>query len=219
MHVDVATVRVVTFSLLVDDSSVRTDLPDVFRREWTRLAAPGTWWSGSERVRLAEAARAARRNGVRAQSGSAAKDVAGRISAEPQALRRAWVDTVAASVGVAAYVEIVGLVARLSAVDTFHRALGLPEPPLPEPVAGEPRRTPPPAEARSGKAWVPMVGGASIVQALSLVPAEVAAQDDLHGPLYLTIEQMADPDVTRGLHRSQMELVAARTSAVNECFY
>ncbi len=45
------------------------------------------------------------------------------------------------------------------------------------------------------------------------------AQQHLHGPIYLTYEEMADLDFRRGLHRSQMELVAARTSAINECFY
>jgi hypothetical protein len=64
-----------------------------------------------------------------------------------------------------------------------------------------------------------MVGGSSIVQALSLVPAESAAQEDLHGALYLTYEAMAEPVHRSGLNRVQMELVAARTSAVNECFY
>jgi hypothetical protein len=64
-----------------------------------------------------------------------------------------------------------------------------------------------------------MVGGASITQALSLVDAESVAQEDMHGPLYLTYEGMAEFDYVAGLSRAQMELVAARTSAINECFY
>jgi len=64
-----------------------------------------------------------------------------------------------------------------------------------------------------------MVGGASIVQALSAVPSEAEAQEDMHGPLYLTYAQMQDLQFVRGLTRPQMELVAARTSALNECFY
>jgi len=63
------------------------------------------------------------------------------------------------------------------------------------------------------------LGGASITQALSLVPAENAALEQLHGHLYLTFGEMSDPAVSKGLSRSQMELVAARTSAHNECFY
>ena len=64
-----------------------------------------------------------------------------------------------------------------------------------------------------------MVGGASITQALSLVPAENAELERLHGPLYLTFDEMSDPAIHKGLSRPQMELVAARTSAHNECFY
>ena len=127
-------------------------------------------------------------------------------------------DGVAGEIGYPAYVELVGVVSRLSAVDTFHLALGIPLEPLPEPEPGEPSQMEEPL-ARHGAAWVPMVGGASITQALSLVDAESTAQEDLHGPLYLTYEEMAELDFVRGLNRAQMELVAARTSAINECFY
>ena len=64
-----------------------------------------------------------------------------------------------------------------------------------------------------------MVGPTSIIQALSLVPAESAAQREIHGPLYMSYEQMADYGFRRTLDRAQMELIAARVSAVNECFY
>ena len=89
---------------------------------------------------------------------------------------------------------------------------------LPEPAPGEPTGDTD-SRASPGPAWVPMVGGASIVGALSLVPREMAAQEELHGPLYLTYEEMADMGFRRGLDRRQLELVAGRTSAVNECFY
>ena len=32
---------------------VREDLPATHRRAWRRLAEPGTWWSGRERVAIA----------------------------------------------------------------------------------------------------------------------------------------------------------------------
>ena len=123
----------------------------------------------------------------------------------------------AGALGYPAYVELVGVVARLAAVDSLHVALGLARPTLPVPVAGEPGGTLDP-KARAGAAWVPMFGGASIAHALSLVPAEDEAQEDMHR-LYLTYEEMSDITFARGLTRSQMELVAGRTSAVNECFY
>ena len=90
--------------------------------------------------------------------------------------------------------------------------------PLPGPIEGDPSRQPEPSAGRN-PSWVPATSGSSIVYALSLVPAEMAAQEDLHGPLYLTYEGMGDLAYVSGLTRAQMELVAARTSAVNECFY
>ena len=117
------------------------------------------------------------------------------------------------------YVELIGIVSQVTAVDTFHRAIGLTLEPLPHPVPGEPTRQHSESQVRVTKAWVPMEGPPTIPTSLSAVPAEMAALEALHGPAYLAYEQMQDPAYTRGLTRAQMELVAARTSAINECFY
>ncbi len=196
--------------------AVRAEIGDEFRREWGRLASPGPTWTGAERVAIGAAARS---EGV-GDPGlpDAAVEAAHRLYHHPASPTSEWVEAVADTLGMAHYVELVGVVARLAAVDGFHRALGLPLEPLPEVIGGDPtgeiddRATP-------GAAWVPMVGGSSIVGALSMVPPEAAAQEQLHGPMYLTYQQMADFDFRRGLHRSQIELVAARASAINECFY
>ena len=199
---------------------VRTDIRRLFRREWDRLALPGTWWDGTERVAIARSARAARSRDVAlpALLPEAAIEAAHQVSANPASIRRPWVDRMGSGLGYHRYVEIVGIVSRLSAVDTFHNAIGSELESLPDPEPGEPSNSDEPL-ARSGAGWVPMVGGASITQALSLVDAESTAQEDMHGPLYLTYEGMAELDYVGGLSRAQMELVAARTSAINECFY
>lgn len=208
-----------SFELAGPATAVRSEIQRAFRREWERLARPGTWFDGSERIDLARAARAARGR-ARPAAGipGPAEEAAATISARPAGIRRVWVEDVADAIGYAPYVEVVGVVSRLSAIDTFHVALGIPLEPLPVPSPGSPTRIEEPLARRSA-AWVPMVGGASITQALSLVEPEAAAQEDLHGPLYLTYEEMAELDYVRGLSRVQMELVASRTSAVNECFY
>ena len=109
-------------------------------------------------------------------------------------------------------------VARLQAVDTFLFALGSE---LAEfPVASEDCPTGEVAsDAEVNRGWVPTVGPAPPPSALSAVPAEHRAMLDLHGVFYLSIPDMADLDAQRGLHRTQMELVAARTSLLNECFF
>ena len=136
----------------------------------------------------------------------------------PSRATRPWVESTIAALGPGAYVELVGVVSRTTAVDTFHRALGAALPLFPDAVPGSPSGITDEA-ARPGPAWVPMVGGSSIVGALSAVPSEAAAQEDMHGPLYLTYEQMENLHFLRGLSRPQMELMAARASAINECFY
>ena len=199
---------------------IRPEIPALFAREWSRLAAPGSYWSGRQRIEMAATAREARAGSRNGNSSlpAAAEEAASLLGARPAGTSRSWVESTVVDLGSGPYIEIVGVVSRAVAVDTFHRAIGSPLPRLPEPVAGDPTGINDPA-ARSGPAWVPMVGGASIVGALSAVPPEAEAQEDMHGPLYLTYQQMQDLEFVRGLSRPQMELVAARTSAINECFY
>ncbi|MEE9298556.1 MAG: hypothetical protein V3V29_05930 [Acidimicrobiia bacterium] len=199
---------------------VRPDIVALFRREWSRLAAPGSSWTGAERVAIASQARAARagEEGLGGDLPPSAVAAARLLGAVPAQADSSLVETWVSDAGPERYVELLGVVARLAAVDSFHRGVGAEAPPLPDPDPGLPTGEVDPA-ARRGPAWVPMVGGASIVHALSLVPAESRAQEDMHGPLYLTYEGMQDLVFVGGLTRAQMELVAARTSALNECFY
>lgn len=199
---------------------VPDDVTANLRRAWDELAAPGASYTGAERVAIAAEARRARAGLKPATSlPPAAADAVRRVAAEPWSVRRGWVEQVAgAQLGYERYVEIVGIVSRVVATDTFIEALGLDLVPLPEPFDGAPTGETAP-NARLGAGWVPMVGGTSITQALSLVPAENAAVERYHGPMYLTFSEMDDPAITRALTRPQMELVAARTSAINECFY
>ena len=194
---------------------VRPDLLAGLRSLWSNLAAPGTWWSGEERVAVAETARGGTTDLIPTVAAGAARTIYADISATS----RAWVEGVlAGGLTMPAFVEVIGVVSRLAAVDEFTRALGRPLEPLPEALPGAPTQEEPPS-ARPGRSWVPMVGGMSITRALSLVPAESEAQEEIHGPLYLSYEQMADQGFERELTRPQMELVAGRVSAMNECFY
>ena len=199
-----------------------TDIGAALQREWQRLASPGTWWTGAERVAIAAVARSAagaEEGDVVAELPLAAREAARVLTADLASTSRRWVESlVADGLDYEHYVELVGVVARLAAVDRFTTALGLGREPLPEPVAGEPSREP--AEGtRLGKAWVPMPQARSIVVALDHVPAETEAMKDLHGALYLTVDEMADPLIRKDLGRPQLELVAARVSVLNQCFY
>ena len=185
------------------------------QKVWKDIAAPGTWWSGADRVAIATVARGQ----LDSEIPAAAQEAAQVIYSDITTVSREWVDGLLMSgLEVARYVEIVGIVSRLAAVDEFVRAIGGDLEPLPIPSAGDPSREPSPT-AGDGPLWVPMVGEVSITRALSIVPAESESQRALYGPLYMSYEEMADNRFERELSRPQMELVAARTSAINECFY
>jgi len=160
-----------------------------------------------------------------------------RVTTDAKRLTRAWFDSlIAGGLAVERYVEALGVAVLVISIDEFHHAMGLPPEPLPQPEPGEPSRRRP-AGVEKGSAWVPMLdpkkadpadraivagpGGrsAEVLRALSLVPEEVRAWVELSSAQYLTPEKMAGMKTDRALDRSQIELVAGRVSALNECFY
>ena len=60
-----------------------------------------------------------------------------------------------------------------------------------------------------------------IVRALSLVPDELKDHMELEKVQYSQMDKILDFSYThhKGLNRSQVELVAGRISAINECFF
>ena len=154
---------------------VRTDIAEAHSLFWQKLAEPGTWWTGAERVAIAAEVRQARhcqlcRERKAALSPAAvqgAHDTGGmlpetvvemihRITTDPGRLSKPWYDDLLArGLSDTHYVEALGVIGRTVSVDSFCRALGLPVHPLPAPVAGEPSRRRP-AEAQLDGAWVPI---------------------------------------------------------------
>jgi len=155
---------------------IRPDLAEAHRRTWAHVAAPGTWWSGAERVAIAaETRRAAgcrlcaeRRAALsphavagRHDDGGAlpapAVDLVHRVTTDASRLTRRWYEeTTGAGLEAERYVEALGVATLVISVDAFHHALGLPLEPLPEPGPGAPRRRRP-AGAAAEEAWVPML--------------------------------------------------------------
>lgn len=190
-------------------------------REWNRMANAGTWWTGAERVAIATEAR--RANVGLPTTGRltpAATEAARRVSSEAATIRQVDIDRWADDgLDPFAYVELVSVVSRLAAIDVTAFGLGFDERPLPAPLGGEPSRERP-VDAVVSDGWVPTIGRAWAPGSLSAVPDEVEAMFDVHGVLYLSIEQMGDNEIVRdGIHRTQIELTAARTSWLNDCFY
>lgn len=155
---------------------VRADIAEAHRSFWQRLAGPGSWWTGAERVAIAAESRAAwhcqacqaRRQALSAElpddahgdSGPLprrAVDAVHRIVTDPSRITRRWVDEhPPRGLSKAAYVELLGVVVAVLSIDEFHRALGLPPEPLPTARPGDPDRYSPTVLSED-TGFVPMV--------------------------------------------------------------
>jgi hypothetical protein len=233
---------------------VRRDLADSHLRAWDRLASPGTWLDGATRIAVAAAAREARtcrlcqqrklsispisRGGHHDNASGLPPgwvDIAHRIAIDPGRLTRGWFDSaVGEHVEDGVYVELVSIVAHVTAIDTFARGIGSDVWPLPTAQSGSPTLYRP-REARLHDAWVPTIAWhergpreadyfhglpANIKMALTLVPDEARSFFDLVAHQYLPGPAMRDfAHEYRAITHAQIELIAGRVSALNQCTY
>lgn len=135
---------------------------------------------------------------------------------------RAWVRAQVARLGDGAYVELVGLTAVAVVLEIHAYAIGEAPPALPTPHhdPGQPTRARPDGLGDIG-AYVPMLEPfprANVARALSLVPSVNQLFYTLVRPLYSDagFESLV---WETPLSRPQVELVASRVAAMNECFY
>lgn len=166
-----------------------------------------------------------------------AVEVVHRVRTDPGRLNERWYRSViAGGLTEEQYVELVSVVAHVVAIDTMARGLGFDALPLPSPLPGSPTRYRPPG-AEPGGAWVswiePGAAGeaevgiyprdrapANIIKAMSLVPEEVRSFFDLVTHQYLPGSAMRDfSREYRAISHAQIELLAARVSALNRCLY
>ena len=163
-------------------------------------------------------------------------EVIHRIVTDQSRLTKAFYSTALKSgISDGEYVETIGVIATVIGIDGFTRAIGLPQFSLPDPEPGEPSRHRP-LGAKIDRAWVPTVSpedvteaeaslydglaGANIHRALSLVPAETTGFFDIDAVQYLPDAQLRDYGTEyRDLTHVQIELLAARVSALNQCVY
>jgi hypothetical protein len=239
------------------DYTIRQSFADGHNRYWERLAAPGSWLTGAERVAVAAEVRQAQSCGLCQQRKNALSpyqvdgshdhaselsdtivEVIHRIVTDPGRLTKTWFDgIIQQGLSVEKYVEVLGTLGNVLAIDEFCRGLDIPLNELPEPKAGETDSYRPANIREDGDgAWVPILpnivddGPESdlwenrtgyVIRALSLVPNEVRYMLDLLEVHYIDNKQIwnvtGSPRDT--LTRAQMETVAARVSALNGCFY
>lgn len=201
---------------------VGSEVRDLFTRTWRQIAAPGTWWTGPERIAIAQLARNHRRGNATRDPllPEAGNDAVALLAARPAITTQGWVETMVAALGLGRYVELVGIVSNVVAVDTVTRLVGCELEPLPDPLPGAPSGESAPARVSKRAAWIAMGSPPVPPNVLAAVPEAQRSMIDVTEGLYMTGAEMADPDITiSGLHRTQIELVATTTSHGNECFY
>ena len=161
-----------------------------------------------------------------------------RITTDASRLSESWLsDANSEGLSNEAYVELLGICVAVISIDTFHIAMGLPLQPLPLSADGEPDGYRPPGAQANG-AWVDTVnpqdlserdadlyGGApqmgNVITAMSLVPDAVRMLMIESNAQYLPPHLVANPESNggRAITRPQIELIAGRVSALNDCFY
>ena len=214
--------------------AIRPEVVATQGQVWDAIRHPGAWWSGPARVEIARQARAARilrtippwsrkdlpEAGDRLPD--AAVEVVRTIAADAHRIDRSWAEEKISQLGDAQYVELIAVTVVVCAMDTFADALGVDYEPLPEPLGGDPDQQRNPNVSAEG-AFVDMQvpwQGPNVARALSLVPSQqmlfMGLVMQMYGGPGLFTEMVWE---NTPLSRPQAELLAARVSALNECFY
>ena len=240
------TTMIAPFAYANTDWPVLERMAEAHRRSWAMLAAAGEWWTGAERISIAAECRRASAmvDGLPdpgpgpAQLPEAAVHAVHKLIGDLPNVTREWYDETISAEGMsdAHYIELLGVVVHVWSVDEFHRALSIDLEPLPDPIPGEPTRRRP-AGIKANGSWPPTILPADLAEreadiynglerasnvraAMSLHPDSVRWLTDLFDAHYLSwIEITSEQEPFRVLTRPQRELVAARVSALNECFY
>ena len=152
-------------------------------------------------------------------------EVVHRIKKDSGRLTKRWFDEqIDTGLSREEYIETLSLVATSIILDSYSKAMGLPDYKIPNPQAGEPSRISNPEIIDEG-AWLPITKAEqqledhglpnvpNIARAMGMVPSGMMHFFGAMRAHY----SLAGDDF--GISRSQVELIAARVSSHNECFY
>ena len=167
----------------------------------------------------------------------AAVDAVHRMICDKESINAKWLRGVIDSgVSDGQYAELLGVVVMVFSIDEFHRAIGASLEPLPQPQPGAPDNYRP-ANLETQTGFIPMIAAAgnsgaesdlwpsgrtgNVIRAMSLVPDAVRDLMLLSDVMYIDHGEMMAfrPEAGRAIDRMQIELVAGRVSAINQCFY
>jgi len=212
--------------------SVGSDYAAAIEETRARLGRSGTWFEADAIGSIVARADARSRQRhvapwnhdlpeANSTLGRSACAVIDRIACEPGSVDAAWAAERIAELGEGPYVELVGTTAVAVALRLFADAVGADvEPISPATTPGEASRLTPDGLGDIG-AHVKMLEPfpfANVARALSQVPSANTTFYTLVRPMY-SAAGFDELVWTTPLSRPQVELVAARVAAMNECFY
>lgn len=227
-----------------DELPLRDNLRAGHASAWRSIAEPGAFWTGTQRVAMVAEARHALSCDLCARRQAALSpftetgehdsvtdlqppiiELIHRLRTDPGRLTRSWFDgIIGAGISQGEYVEAVSVVTSSVIVDTLHASLGLPLADLPAAQSGQPNGQID-ENTVDGGAWVPITAASqeltdtgmpavpNIARSLGLVPGAVALFFGTFRPHY------ALQDIPLAISQAQAEFIAARVSALNQCFY
>ena len=159
-----------------------------------------------------------------------------RVVCDPGRLTKSWAKKIL-SFGMSEeeYIEIIGIIATVMILDTCTFGLGLPNTDPPAPKPGDPNRYKPPG-SKVKAAWLPLVEPEDAVDAdgpmypspkigyitrgLSGVPQSLRDYWKVADSHYLPSKNVREFDQSiRAIDRQQIELIAAKVSALHQCAY
>ena len=235
---DYAVVDRRTFNKETFDQNVPEAMIESFNACWERIAEPGEWWTGKERIAIVEEVRKARDNAPSKNTQSLSDlsieaspvisrlvtEIVWKVTNNAHEIKEKWAKEAIALIGEGKYSELVSLVVNIVPVDIFCLLLGRPVVSLPVPKNGKPTKSVPEGLSDGGaflpwhtENWV----GPNVARALSFVPKDNALRMKLVESMYAGADKFISMiwDDNEPLSRSQVEIIAARTSSINECFY
>ena len=195
-----------TIEVAGEELPIRDSLAREMEVAWDRLAGPGTWWTGAERLAIAAEARHAKdcrlcqrrkealspytvdgEHDALGQLAPAAVEAIHRLVTDAGRITEKWLRSL--DLEETKYVEIIGVISVLTGLDILHDALGLPLTQLPAAMLGEPVRHKPQG-AKRNLAWVE-----------TLAPEDVEAGDPDPYPLH------GDKNIHRGISLVPQEVI------------
>ena len=219
----------------LEAAGVDDEIVSACRISWDNLGRPGGWWSGTDRLAIVRQIRASAPRPLwdRAPElvdvgdepdgdlSAFVRALAERVTTQPSSIDHETYLHIVDRIGEDAYAELAAIAAQVVPIDHLHDALGLDREPLPAEVDGAPTGERP-DDLVHDVAFLPTAppdGMAHVAVSLSLAEADNARRMLLVRAMYSGRSFGEMVWTHRALSRPQIELVAARTSALNECFY